>query len=103
MRNLLKNRNPYFVNAIRIGAKFSAVGSITYFIVLVFSVIKGNGPLGSLILYMTKSGLLFSAFSTVLSVFIVALISFIIGVIISPIYTKIKIGIILKKQASQKA
>ena len=89
-------RNPYFVNAIRIGAKFSIVGSIFYFILFIFSLITDKGPLEGLILYMTKSGWLI-AFGG-LSVVIAALISFIIGVIISPIYTKIKIGMIVKKR-----
>lgn len=89
-------RNPYFVNAIRIGAKFSIAGSVLYFILFVFSLITDNGPLEGLILYMTKSGWLI-AFGG-LSVVIAALISFIIGVIISPIYTKIKIRMIMKKK-----
>jgi len=91
MRNLLKNRNPYFVNAIRIGAKFSAVGAIVYFIVLVFSIITDNGPLkDGLILFVIRPDWLNSLIAGGLGVFIAALLSFIIGVIISPIYTKNK-------------
>lgn len=91
-------RNPYVVNALRMGAKSGAVFSIIYSIITLTSILLGKGYFKNGLPWFTiEPKLLSNAIAGISGVFLSAIIGFLIGMLISLPYTAWWLNKIMKK------